>query len=320
MGTENKRRDVFMESFQIALINVLITLFYPVPGFIVRKMGKVSPEHLPTLSAVLVYIGNPFLCVSAFMSLDFSVEMTLNMLYFFLVTLVLQSLFMLVLYAVLRKKEQESKYRVLTIGSVVGNVGFFGIPILRALYPANPELACYSTVFTLSMNILIFTVGVFCLTGDKKYMSIKSAIFNPTVFSILIAFPVYLFGLKNYFPDALSNAITTVGAMTTPLCMFILGIRLATVPIRELISNKMVYLVSGCKLILFPLFAYGLVYFLPLSEAFKASVLVLCATPCASMLLNLAELHRSETKFCANCVLLSTLLCGITLPVLSLLL
>lgn len=309
-----------MESFQIALINVLITLFYLVPGFIVRKMGKVSPDHLPTLSAVLVYIGNPFLCVSAFMSLDFSVEMTLNMLYFFLVTLVLQSLFMLVLYAILRRKEQESKYRVLTIGSVVGNVGFFGIPILRALYPANPELACYSTVFTLSMNILIFTVGIFCLTGDKKYMSIKSAIFNPTVFSILIAFPVYLFGLKQYFPDALSNAITTVGAMTTPLCMFILGIRLASAPLKRIFSRPIVYATAALKLLVFPLFCYALVYFLPFSDIFKAGILVLSGMPCASVLLSMAEIHRSETEMAANCQLVSTLLCFLTIPILTLLL
>lgn len=309
-----------MESFQIAFVNVLITLFYLVPGFIVRKMGKVSQDHLSTLSAVLVYIGNPFLCVSAFMSLDFSVEMTLNMLWFFLATLLLQSLFMLVLYAILRKKEQESKYRVLTIGSVVGNVGFFGIPILRALYPANPELACYSTVFTLSMNILIFTVGVFCLTGDKKYMSIKSAIFNPTVFSILIAFPVYLFGLKQYFPDVLSNAITTVGAMTTPLCMFILGIRLASAPLKRIFSRPIVYATAALKLLVFPLFCYALVYFLPFSDIFKAGILVLAGMPCASVLLSMAEIHKSETEMAANCQLVSTLLCFLTIPLLTLLL
>ncbi|MBQ9760723.1 MAG: AEC family transporter [Clostridia bacterium] len=309
-----------MQSFQIALVNVLITLFYLVPGYIVRKMGKVSPEHLPTLSAVLVYIGNPFLCVSAFMSLDFSVAMTLNMLWFFLATLILQSLFMLLLYAILRKREKESKFRVLTIGSVVGNVGFFGIPILRALYPANPELACYSTVFTLSMNILIFTVGVFCLTGDKKYMSLKSAIFNPTVFSILIAFPVYLFGLKNYFPAALTNAINTVGAMTTPLCMFILGIRLASAPLKRIFSRPIVYVTAALKLLAFPLFCYAMVYFLPVSDIFKAGILVLTGMPCASVLLSMAEIHKSETEMAANCQLVSTLLCFLTIPILTLLL
>lgn len=309
-----------MQSFQIALINVLITLFYMVPGYIVCKMKKAKPEHLSTLSAVLVYIGNPFLCVSAFMSLDFSVMQTLNMLWFFLATLAMQMLFMLLLYAVLRRREQESRYRVLTIGSVVGNVGFFGIPILRALFPENPELACYSTVFTLSMNILIFTVGVFCLTGDKKYMSLRSAIFNPTVFSFLIAFPVYLFGLKAYFPDALSNAIHTVGAMTAPLCMFILGIRLASSPLKRIFSRPIVYATAALKLLAFPLFCYALVYFLPVSEVFKAGILVLSGMPCASVLLSMAEIHRSETEMAANCQLVSTLLCFLTIPVLTLLL
>ena len=63
-----------MNSFQIALINVLITLFYILPGFIIRKMNKASSDHLPTLSAVLVYIGTPFLLLKAFMRLEFSWE------------------------------------------------------------------------------------------------------------------------------------------------------------------------------------------------------------------------------------------------------
>ena len=309
-----------MESFQIAFVNVLITLFYIVPGFVIRKMNKASSEHLPTLSAVLVYIGGPFLVVSAFMSLDFSWEMTWNMVWFFLFTLVTQALFMLLLYGLLHKRMKDSKYRVMTIGSVVGNVGFFGIPILRALFPENPELACYSTTFTLSMNILIFTVGVFCLTGNKRYMSMKAAICNPTVFSLLIALPIYLFDLKQFFPAPLTNAISTVGAMTAPLCMFILGIRLASAPLKRIFSRPIVYVTAALKLLVFPLFCYALVYFLPVSDVFKAGVLILSGMPCASILLSLAEMHKSETEISANCLLVSTLSCFLTIPLLTLLL
>ena len=309
-----------MESFQIALVNVLVTLFYIVPGFVIRKMNKASSEHLPTLSAVLVYIGGPFLVTSAFLSLDYSWNIVQNMILFFLFTLVAQALFMLLLYALLHKRMSENKYRVMTIGSVVGNVGFFGIPILRALFPESPELACYSTVFTLSMNILIFTVGIFCLTGDKKYMSMKAAICNPTVFSLLIALPIYLLGLGRYFPDPLTNAISTVGAMTAPLCMFILGIRLASAPLKKIFSRPIVYATAILKLLVFPIFCYALVYFLPLSEVFKAGVLILSGMPCASILLSMAEMHRSETEISANCLLVSTLFCFMTIPVLTLLL
>ena len=130
-----------MESFQIVFVNVLITLFYIFPGFILRKMNKASSEHLPSLSAVLVYIGTPFLLLSAFMSLEFSWEMIVSMGWFFLFTILTQALFMLLLFFIFRKKSQNKKFRVMTIGSIAGNVGFFGMPVLRSLFPDKPEVA-----------------------------------------------------------------------------------------------------------------------------------------------------------------------------------
>ena len=61
-------------SFQVALGQVLLTLFYILPGYAVSKMKKASASHLPTLSAVLIYICGPCLHISAFISLDFSWE------------------------------------------------------------------------------------------------------------------------------------------------------------------------------------------------------------------------------------------------------
>ena len=42
-------------SFQIALTQVLLTLFYILPGYVISKMKKASAKHLPTLSAVLIF-------------------------------------------------------------------------------------------------------------------------------------------------------------------------------------------------------------------------------------------------------------------------
>ncbi|MCQ2400070.1 MAG: AEC family transporter, partial [Clostridia bacterium] len=220
----------------------------------------------------------------------------------------------------LRKKYDDVKYRVMTIAAVMGNLGFFGMPVIRAVLPDNPEVACYSAVYMLSMNVIAFTMGVFCLTGEKKYMSVKPAIFNPTVFGFLLALPFFIFGLKQYLPLPAINAIGYLADMTTPLCMIILGIRLACVKFTDLFTRPVVYVTCALKLLVFPLFCYGLVYFLPLDFAMKASVLILSGTPCASIILNLAELHGAEADIPANCILLTTLLCFTTIPLLTLVL
>lgn len=306
--------------FKIAFSNVLLTLLYILPGFLLCKFKKVSAEHLSSMSAVLVYVCAPCLIVNSFLQLDFTPLGFGYMALFFVVTFVLQALFMLATFLIFRKKYEDSKYRILTIGAVLGNVGFFGLPIVKALLPDNPEVMCYSAVYVVSMNILVFTVGVFCLTKDKKFISVKSALLNPSTISLIIALPLYFFGVKRFLPEVLLSGVSLLSGITTPLCMIILGIRLATVSFKKLFTRPIIYAVCACKLIIFPLFCYLAVYFIPLQESFKASILILSAVPCAAVILSMAEIHQSETELAANCVLMSTLMCFITIPLLVLLL
>lgn len=306
--------------FYTACANVLVTLFYLIPAFILKKAGKVSEAHLPTLSTILIYVCTPFLEISAFLALDFSPEQLTGMLGFFAATLIFQSIFMFSLYLILRKRYDDGKYRVITIGSVLGNVGFFGLPIIRAVLPDNPEVACYSAMYMVSMNILVFTMGIFCLTADKKYMSVRSAILNPTVIGFIVAFPCYLFGLKNLLPEPLIKAIQTLGGMSTPICMFILGIRLASAPLKKAFTDPGAYIISAIKLLVFPIFCLLVISLFPVSYPFKASITILSGTPCASIILGLAEIHRSNRETASNCILLSTLLCLITIPLLTVIL
>lgn len=308
--------------FGIALQNVLLTLAYILPGFGLAKWKKASADHLPTLSTILVYICGPCMIINSYLRIgDFSWTELAKMGEFFAVTLILQAAFMLILFGLFKKKYDDAKYRILTIGSTMGNVGYFGLPVVKAMIPDAPEVMCYSAVYVISMNILIFTVGVFCLTKDKKYMSIKSGVCNPTMVGFIIALVCYAAGVGKVLPPIVGNAVKLVGDMTTPLCMFILGIRLSTVSMKKLFTRPMIYATCACKLILFPLFCYAIVVFLPFFDyAFKASILILSSVPCASVILNMAEIHHSETELSANCVLVSTLLCFITIPLLVLIL
>lgn len=307
-------------NFEVAAINVALAVVFIIPGFIISKMKRAKAEHLSTLSAVLVYVCSPCMIINSFLSIEFSWRQFGMMALFFGVTLVLQAVFMLVLFLILKRKYEDGKYRMLTIASVMGNVGFFGLPIVRALLPENPEVMCYSSIYVISMNLLVFTIGVYCLTRDRKAITIKAALLNPATFGIAVALPLYFFGVNRFLPTAVLNSINIMGSVTTPLCMIILGIRLANVSLKNLFTRPIVYIICAGKLVIFPLFCYLAVYFLPLDTAFKASILILSATPCASIIFNLAEMHASQEELSANCVLLSTILCCVTIPVLSFLL
>jgi predicted permease len=118
-------------------------------------------------------------------------------------------------------------------------------------------------------------------------------------------------------PDLLRTGFGALASMSTPLCMIILGIRLAAMDFRTLFTTPLAWLISAGKLLVFPLFCWALTLPFPLDPVFRGSVLILAATPCASILLNLAEIHHNGQELAANCALLSTLLSVLTIPLLS---
>ena len=305
--------------FKSTFLNVLLALLYMIPGFALCKMGKARPKHLSTMSAILIYFCTPCMILSAFLKLPKSQENLINMGLFFVFSLFVQTLFFLILLLILRKKHEKQIYRLLNVGSVLGNVGFFGMPLISAVFPDHPEVSCYSSMYVVGMNILVFTIGVYCVTGDKKAISFKNAFINPAFGSFLVVLPVYIFGLGRFVPSFLQGGIEVVARMTTPLCMLILGIRLASVEMKKLWTNPLQYLTVGLKLVVFPLFSYGLSLLFPFPDIFRYSILILAGTPCASVLLAMAEMHGKGEEAAANCILLSVLLCIITLPLLALL-
>lgn len=309
-----------MVAFKAAFLSVLIALMYMFPGYILGKAKKASAGHLSTMSSVLIYVLSPCMIVSSFFSMDFSWDALKDMGFFFLVSFAVEVAFLLSLFLVLKKKFHINKYRMLVIGSALGNCGFFGMPLIKALLPDHPEVACYSSIYVISMNILVFTAAVYCLTLEKKYISLHSAIINPAVLSLLVGLLLYIIGGAEYFPETVKDGIILLGKMTTPVCMLILGIRLSTIRIKDLFSEPFVYLICGGKLILFPLISFAVALLLPVPYAFKASLFILGGVPCASVILNMAEIHGKEQKMSANCILLSTLLCIFTIPLMSLLL
>ena len=310
-----------MASFNVTFSNVLLTLLYLLPGFLLCKFRKVKAEHLSTVSVILLYVCGPGMFLNALVSLDASPDLTKRMGLFLVFALAGELLLMLLILLLLgKKRRQDFSMRMLSIATVMGNVGFFGMPVVKAIFPGAPEAAVYSCIFNVALNLIAWTIGVFTLTGEKKYMSLKAALLNPSVIAVAAGFILYLLKARDWLPTLLQDGFRTIGGMSTPLCMVILGIRLATMDFKTLFTTPLVWLISAGKLLVFPLFCYLLVLPFPMDPVFKGSILILAGTPCASILLGLAEIHQKGQKLAANCALLSTLLSILTIPLLSLLL
>jgi len=306
-----------MNIFLLTLLYVALILCYAVPGYVFGKTGFIKKDNIAGLSKVLLYFCQPCLQIYSFINVSYSASLAVNMAIMFAIAFVIQILSLLIMYLALRKKYADVKYRVCTAAGVMGNVGFFGIPLLEKILPAYPEAVTYASVFVVSMNFIAWTFIAYLISGNKKYISVKKAFVNPAV--IATAFACVIFFGRISLPSAVKDWISLMGRMTTPLCMIILGLRLGTMKIKNIFGHVSAYASSTLKLVVFPIFVFAAVYFLPVNSIIKTAVFLLGCCPTASITLNLAEIFGQGQETAAEILLLSTILCLITIPLLSML-
>ncbi len=301
------------------IFTVTIMLCYMMIGFILCKSKKTVVAHAKSLSAILIYVLGPAMIINSFLGLTFSGENMILIGKYFIVSLLVQIFFFGLLYLVLHQKYEDSKYRILSIGSVLGNVGFLGMPVLSSVFPNEPIVLVYSSINVMSMNLIVFTIGTYMITNDKKFISLKSAILNPTTIAILISLPIFIGRI--HFPGEIENAIALLGKMVTPVCMLILGMRLSQARLKAIFTRGFVYVTCLLKLVVFPLVVYILVKWIPgVNEVCKTTVVVLAMMPAGAIIESLAEMYECEQELSANVVLLTTILSVITIPVMAYLL
>ena len=305
-------------------MTVGMMLIVAVPGFILVKSKAVKPESISAFSKVLMYVCQPALTLYSFGKADFTAELGINLLIFFWIITVVQLLFIGFFFLLFRKKQEDIRYRIATVATTLSNCSFLGVPLLEAIFPDSPNAAAYSMMYFLSMNLLGWTLVSAIITRDKKYFGVKKIFLNPAVLSVAVALPFFLTGFKlsaesGAFFGALGNMITILGKMTTPLCMLIMGMRLATVRVKALFVSPLQYFSVAVNQLIFPLFVFGALFFVPIAAEIKVCMFVMCACPVASVVQNYAEILGEGQDTAANTVLLGSILSIATLPLLALL-
>lgn len=300
--------------YTLIFATVAMMLVYMLIGFVLCKSKKATVSHAKSMSAFLIYVLGPAMIINSFINLDYSRENIVRIGIYFVVSLFVQLIGFGLLYLLLRHRLDDAKYRIMTVGAVLGNVGFLGQPILASIFPNEPIVLCYSSINVMSMNLIVFTIGTFMITNDKNFISLKNAILNPTSLAIIISLPIYIFNI--HFPDSIEDGIYLLGKMVTPVCMVILGMRLSAAELKKIFTRAFVYVTCLLKLVIYPMLVFLLVRWLPVGDnVFKSSVIVLAMVPAGAIIESLAELHECEQELAANVVLLTTILSVITIPI-----
>ena len=299
--------------FGITALKVLMMIAYGVPGYILVKARALGEDSIKVFAKFLLYVCQPALSIYSLSVADCTDTLLKNMGIFFGITFLGQIVIIFLYYLLFRNKmKTDVAQKICAVAGACGNVGFLGIPLLEHLIPDNPEVLVYASAFSMSMNILAWTIGLLMMTGDRKYISVKALFANPASISFLIAFSLFAFGVK--LPDFGAEYIETLGRMSTVVCMTILGMRLATKKLIGIFTNYRIYIAALSKLIIFPIILGGLFSLIEVGEEVRSAAFILGCCPAATMIQSLAETHGGDSKTAADIVLSTSLLCIVTIP------
>ncbi len=301
----------------ITAMTVGIMLLYALPGYALVKAKKISPTSISAFATILMYVCQSCLVVYSFQKVTFTRELFGEMLLFFALGILIQSVLIGTYYLVFRKKYDDVKYRIVTIAGAFGNCAFMGVPLLEALLPNYPKAVVFSAVYSITMNLIGWTIASAIIANDKKYIKLKNFVLNPSVIALCVALPLFFKGI--YIGDTqFGSAVFLLAKMTTPLCMLIMGMRLASVSLKPVVTRKLNYLVLFLKQFAMPIAGLLLVLFLPIDPNMKLTFYIICCCPVASVVLNFAEMLGHGQEMAANLVLLGTFSSIITIPIMML--
>lgn len=266
------------------------------------------------LTDILIQIALPFMIVTSFIfTYDNNIKTNvINTFYYSLIAYIVMaaSSYLLLLPV------KNHKKTILHFGNVFTNTGYVGFPILNSIY--GTEGVIYGSIFNMFFVIFVWTYGLILFKGnfEKKELKteIKKVLLNPSIIAVFIGIIIMIFDIQ--LPGAISSSMKSIGNITGPLSMIIIGSILSNVKIRKHLRDWTIYYGITTKLIIIPI----IIYFISLlvGDTSKAvnTVIIMTAMPASAMTSIFAESFDKEKEFAAFLVSATTLLSLITIPLL----
>jgi predicted permease len=207
----------------------------------------------------------------------------------------------------------SSERGVFEFAIVFGNVGFMGFPVAQTLFGADALF--YVAIFNLVFNVLVFSVGIAMLTGEREGGFDARLLANPGIAASAAGFLLFLGSVE--IPSPFIDAIGLLGGVTTPLAMIIVGAMLATFPAREMVGDWRIWAASAVLLLAVPV-AYCYLFSPVFSDPLINGVMItMAAMPAAANTAIFAEQYGADARLASQIVFVSTIGSLVTIPLMT---
>ncbi len=278
-------------------------------GFLAGKKLKADRS---TVAAILIYIIAPMVVFNGVATAPANNAYLLLPVVFFSVACILSAIF----YEVGGLFWQSSERNLLSFVAGTGNTGYFGIPLVLALFGQKAlSIAVFST---LGLILYESTRGYYIMA--KSHASAKEAVFKVLRLPVIYAFAlgVIVNKIGYTFTGSVAETFTYFNGAYVVFGMMILGIGLAAVT-KATFDKKFTAITFVAKFLCYPALI-GLLVFLDVSffrlfntEVHKV-VMLLSIAPMATNTVTYATHLKAHPEKAAFTVLLSTLFALVYIP------
>lgn len=292
---------------QVAVLAILMAI-----GYIGGVSGVLSDKENEAMTIILVKIALPALIISAF-SVKYSKD-SLNDIILVLILSFAAHFVAAIIGKVAFIKFPKIQKNIMSFGNTFPNAGFMGLPFIYMLF--GEQALLYSSVYIIPNNILFWTLGEKMLKSNTNKVKFKEFIKNPTIIAIIIGSIIFILNIQ--FPRVVSQPISMVAALTSPLAMLILGERISKIKLSEIIGDYKTYYASFVKLIVTPLVMVFILRYIDVDPLIKNIIIIMQSMPLAVLIVVMSEKHHQDTDLASKITVASHLLAMITIPIISL--
>lgn len=313
-----------MDLLIIVLKQVAILIVFVAMGILAVKWGKISVDISKGLSNLLLYFISPFLIIDA-LNVPYDSAKTAGFLAALVFGAAIHLVFILACHLLLLRSggrfADPDKIPVERYAAVFSNTGYIGIPLIQGIF--GKEAVFYLVAYMIAFNIFSWTYGMWILQKETR-LTLRQMLLNPGNAASAAGLLIYF--LRVPVPEAISGMMSSIAGTNTFLSLFAVGIVCSQIDFRSLFQNGRALYVTLCRLVLLPLTAFGLLiwwipHLLPQNGGMVAAVLTVASlTPCAMSLSFMSQISGRDPVYGSNILALSTVLCVVTVPVLTTLL
>lgn len=299
---------VFISNFLSIGSQVLVLFILIAIGFLCGKKGIINENAAKKMTDIVLYVVTPCVMISAFQK-EFSPETLVKVLIAAAAAAVILTLSIVIVRLVFRQKDINRK-KVLQFAVIFSNCGFMSLPLQRELLGEDGWF--YGSIFVAVFNIFVWTYGLFDMSGDKKQLSIKKLVTNPGIIGALAAILLFVLGIK--LPGIISQPVTHLANLNTPVPMLIIGFYLSRAKLKNAFTDAGAYLAMALRLIAIPVAVTFAMAALGLDKTMIIAYVIACSAPTAATTTMFSAKFDRDVELSVSVVAASTILSIITMP------